>query len=120
MEHTYGIKAGKAAALRLLYACLTPLDNRSLNDPENYQRFVEAMLPRVREKITTDDVLDFVRAALGVPDNQYLMLLLLIDEGNAADGVFPTDKKDIKVCCSKCVVEVSVHDSALCGCTVWL
>ncbi|BDA44297.1 hypothetical protein COCOBI_05-4810 [Coccomyxa sp. Obi] len=78
-----------ASAMRLLYALLTPIDSASDLQPPLYDEFVDAMDPQVQQKISISNVMDFVRAALKLPADKEIMLLLMIDEGNAAEGVFP-------------------------------
>ena len=86
VEQNLGITADFAPALRLLYACLCPLDDTSQNGPELYIDFLRKVPAAVRQQITIPDVLRFVRAALYVPDGELFMLLALIDEGNQATG----------------------------------
>lgn len=98
VECTFGLRAGSAPAVRLLFACLTPLSVDSPLRPDSYSDFVRALDGRVRQQITITNVLDFVRAALEVPPGVDLLLLLLIDEGNAAKGVFAHDDLNAQVC----------------------
>ena len=84
-----------APALRLLYACLSPLEHRKQGQAESYMKFVkEFPFDLSKESLTVADVLTFLRRALGIPDDKYMMLLLLVDEGNAAQAAFPRGKGD--------------------------
>ena len=103
-ERDLGIKTVHAAALRLLYACLNPIDDPLPNRPGLYLDFVRGVPPAVRQQIAVSDVIQFMRAALEVPEGELFLLLTLVDEGNKADGcwddgrVRKPDAKALKVC----------------------
>ena len=86
VERGLGITKGRAAALRLLYACLCPLDKLSPNGPGPYGRFVEGMRAIVRQRVWVHHVVDFMRAVLEVPEGELFLLLALVDDGNKASG----------------------------------
>ncbi|GAQ91630.1 hypothetical protein KFL_008220010 [Klebsormidium nitens] len=92
-----------APALRLLYSLLSPLDGPAEDEFEDeeeelfssYSTFLGdycgSAPDYVQECISIEAVLAFARRGLGVPQEQLLLVLLLIDEGNTASGVFPRE-----------------------------
>jgi hypothetical protein len=98
VEDAFKLRDGSAPAVRLLFACMTPLSTHSPLKPKSYSRFVKALDAQVRREITITDVLDFVRAALALPAEDELLLLLLIDEGNSAREAFAHGDPNAKVC----------------------
>ena len=91
VERYLRITERHASALRLLYACLYPL-SEAPGQPR-YSEFVEEMNPYVRQWILVNDVLKFMRTALGVPEGELFLLLVLVDEGNTAKGYWGTDQQ---------------------------
>ncbi len=90
-EMEAGIARGSAAALRLLYTCLTPLEGRDKGKAGSYKQFLFSFPHELKGMLRCDDVLVFLRRALDVPEEEHLMLLLLVDEGNAAMASFPRE-----------------------------
>lgn len=83
------------AALRILAAALTPLHPRPPRDGEpptlagfNYERLFERIDQPTRRKMNVNHVLTAIRTALGLPPGKEILILLLIDEVNAACGTF--------------------------------
>ena len=89
-ENMLGITAETGPALRLLYACLTPLSDAGPDDsgPGTYDDFLEGLPKDLRHGLECKHVLQLLRRALGVPPGEALLLLTLVDEGNAASGAF--------------------------------
>lgn len=77
--------AEHASALRLLYACLCPLNG---TPKQTYVAFVEGMRADVRKRIRVDHVITFLRRAFDVPEEEMFLLLVLVDEGNQATGAW--------------------------------
>ncbi|CAL8469841.1 g9383 [Coccomyxa elongata] len=90
VERDWGITAEHGPALRLLYACLCP---QSSNPPIKYSRFIEQMDVNVRQRVSVKHVLDFMRTALGVPEGELFLLLVLVDGGNHAEGAWEHNGK---------------------------
>lgn len=88
-ERAVEVTKDSAGALRLLYACLSPLEGRQPGEAGSYHDFLRDFPQKLKHKLRCPDVLNFLREALKVPDSKDLMLLLLIDEGNAALETFP-------------------------------
>ena len=85
-----------APALRLLYACLTPLKRVLPIRIESCNKFLKTIPFNLnKEMLNCANVLARMRRALGVSDSEHLMLLLLVDEGNTARGAFPRGKGDM-------------------------
>jgi hypothetical protein len=87
VERMMQISSDNGPALRLLYACLTPLDDAMPNT--TYMDFVTKVPEWLRSKLTCRDVMQFLRRSLQLPPKLPLLLLVLIDEGNAAEEAFP-------------------------------
>ena len=93
LERSAGIRNKQAAALRLLYACLCPLDDgRSPTGPGLYGDFLESVPAIVRRMVRIPHVVRFMRAALHVPEGNLFLLLVLVDEGNKAGGFWEYDR----------------------------
>ena len=87
-----GLSVQAASAARLLYAAL-----QSLYDPfASYWQFM-ALPAHVRERLTISDVLDFLRMALEVPADEYLLLVPLINKAHRATGRFGREDRGQKV-----------------------
>lgn len=91
-EEAANVPSWSASALRLLYACLSPLEGKRAGKIESYAKFLETAPSALKKRLSCDDVLLFLRRALHVPFEEHLMLLLLVDEGDAACGTFPRGK----------------------------
>lgn len=76
----------QASAVRLLYSALQHLEE--IPDVHDYRRFFRELDARVRQWLTIPDVLDFLRIALMVPEEEYLLLVPLINEAQQAVGTF--------------------------------
>ena len=85
-ERKFGVTADSGAALRLLYACLSPLEAEELGP---YEDFLESFPKTSMHGLRCAHVLQFLRRALEVPDSKHMLLVVLIDEGNAAKEAFP-------------------------------
>ena len=55
----------------------------------------------MRQCISVNNVLNFMRTALGVPAGELFLLLVLVDEGNMAKGYWGTDQGPNQVCPSQ-------------------
>ncbi len=87
-ETAFKLSAGSGSALRLLYAFLQPLEPNH-NDVQGYREFLGSIQEDLRQMITCTDVLACLREALTIPCHIPLLLLLLVDEGQAAEQQFP-------------------------------
>ncbi len=93
-SYDQGLSVQSASAVRLLYATLQSLDGHL------YWEFVETLDAHVRERLTILDVLDFLRMALEVPAEEYLLLVPLINKAHRAFGTFgkePPEERGAKV-----------------------
>ena len=84
-----GLGPQKASAMRLLYAALQPLEE----DPSSL-RYAQSFMgfdARVRERVCIYDVLKFLRMALEVPDEEFLVLMPMCDDAQLAEGTFGTE-----------------------------
>lgn len=117
VEKKRGIVAEDASACRLLYSCISPLDARSANAPPTYKKFLDEMDPIVRQHLHIEDVVDFLRAALHVPDGALFMPIVLIDEGSKAEGFWDHDGEQNQVClafpCGACAQFPSADERQL-------
>ena len=84
LEREYGLDSTTASALRLLYAALTPLNPSAAR--LNYEQYLADMDDNVRQQLMVLHVLDFVRQASSLPKEVPLLIVPMIDEGNAAEG----------------------------------
>ena len=57
--------------------------------------------PYVRQWISVNNVLNFMRTALGVPEGELFLLLVLVDEGHRARGCWGTGQGPNQVCVSQ-------------------
>lgn len=62
-----------------------------------YSRFIEQMDVNVRQRVRVKHVLDFMRTALGVPEGELFLLLVLVDGGNHAEGAWEDNGKPNQV-----------------------
>ncbi|CAL5225177.1 g7958 [Coccomyxa viridis] len=87
-----GLSEQAASALRILYAATQPLEE----DPKSlrYEQFLMELGPIVRHQLTISIVIDFLRMALEVPAEEYLVLVPLISEAQHARGTFGNQKSD--------------------------
>ena len=88
-EEAAKVPTWSASALRLLYACLSPLVGKRTGRVESYASFLKTAPPALKKDLRCSDVLLFLRRALHVPFEEHLMLLLLVDEGDTVCGAFP-------------------------------
>ena len=91
-----GLSEQAASALRILYAATQPLEE----DPKSlrYEQFLMELGPIVRHQLTISIVIDFLRMALEVPAEEYLVLVPLISEAQHARGTFGNQKSDRVMC----------------------
>ena len=77
-------------AMRVLYSALTPLDN---NAPRmQYTVFTASIDEDVRRAMDLSDVLQFIRESLSVAPEKVLLIVPMVDEGNAAEKCFGSEK----------------------------
>ena len=90
-ERQLGVGSLNWGATRLLYACLTPLGGPApgSNGPGTYREFLQGMPEALRRRLICRAVIDFVRRAMKVPAEVPLLVLLLVDDGEAARDTFP-------------------------------
>ena len=100
-----GLSVQTASAVRLLYAALQSLNWAA------YWQFVESLHPYVRERLTIPDVLDFLRIALEVPADEYLLLVPLIDKAHRAKGSFGGQDRGQKVTQLSCLISIGCRIS---------
>ena len=91
LERCSGLSVQAASAVRLLFAAL-----QSLNGT-NYYHFFWNLDASVRGQLTIPDVLDFLRMALEVPADEYLLLVPLINKAHQATGCFGEEQEGGKV-----------------------
>lgn len=80
VERQFSVTGEHAPALRLLCACLCPLDDRSKYGPGLYRDFIRKVPPAVRQHLAIPHVLRFDRAALDVPEGKLFLLLALVEK----------------------------------------
>ena len=81
-----GLSVRTASAVRLLFAASPSLDGAP------YCHFVRTLDAHVRERLTIPDVLEFLRMALEVPADEYLLLVPLINKAHRTNGSFGQKK----------------------------
>ncbi len=98
-----GITLDSGPALRLLYAYLSPLDASYEFGPGTYGEFLRRCPEMLRRRLKCEDVLQFLRRALAVPESVPLFVLAFVDDGHDAIDAFPpaanTPPKVSLFCC---------------------
>lgn len=84
--HDYEPSTTTGAALRILHAALSPLDTSAPR--MSFRKLVANIDKDMRRSVHLTDVLELIRTALGVPPDEILLLVLMTDESNAAEGCF--------------------------------
>ncbi|CAL5225180.1 g7961 [Coccomyxa viridis] len=79
-------KGDEPCLVRLLFAASPSLDGAP------YCHFVRTLDAHVRERLTIPDVLEFLRMALEVPADEYLLLVPLINKAHRTNGSFGQKK----------------------------
>ena len=77
-----------AAALRLLYASLTPLEAQTGAGWKTYEQFLMDF-PVPLNSMRCRHVMQFLRQVFHLQVSEHLLLAVLIDEGNAPEDPFP-------------------------------
>ena len=77
-------------AMRVLHSAVSSLD---LHEPRmTYWDFASNIDEDVREAMELSDVLQFIRESLSVAHEEVLLIVPLVDEGNAAENSFGPEK----------------------------
>ena len=92
LENRDGLSSHAASAVRLLYAATQPLE--ASPDSQSYEQFYMSLGVSMRKKLRIRDVFEFLRLALEVPAEEYLILQPFINQAHLATGKFGTKDGD--------------------------